>query len=359
MGIRIDANELITLLDIMPANHNIMLTGKHGIGKSQILTKHFKDKGLKVVTLFLGQMSDPGDLIGLPHPNEQTGKTDFMPPYWWPTDGKPIVLFLDELNRARPEILQTVMDLTLNRKLAGKELPAGSRIICAVNDGEEYQLTDLDPALVSRFNIYEFRPTVPQWLLWAENNGINQNVIDFISEEPQILDGSEFRREDQGLEKSPDRRAWERVSELLNNSETITPQHKSFIAGIVGMAAATKFFAFISSHRLLSAKDILLGTFSSVKEKLVRYSTPDLATVNDSLFRYIETASYPTAEKSKVAINLGKYYDLLAESNLREAQAHFANIYSGASYPQAIVFILTECRPLYKKISDFIQSIGL
>ena len=32
--------------------------------------------------------------------------------------GKPIVLFLDELNRARPEILQTVMDLALNRKLA-------------------------------------------------------------------------------------------------------------------------------------------------------------------------------------------------------------------------------------------------
>ena len=28
-----------------------------------------------------------------------------------------VALFLDELNRARPEILQTVMDLALNRKL--------------------------------------------------------------------------------------------------------------------------------------------------------------------------------------------------------------------------------------------------
>jgi MoxR-like ATPase len=44
-----------------------MLTGKHGIGKSQILKQFFEERGQKVVILFLGQMSDPGDLIGLPH----------------------------------------------------------------------------------------------------------------------------------------------------------------------------------------------------------------------------------------------------------------------------------------------------
>lgn len=59
----------------------------------------------KKSTLFLGQMSDPGDLLGLPTKDEATGKTTFMPPYWFPIDDKPIVLFLDELNRARPEIL--------------------------------------------------------------------------------------------------------------------------------------------------------------------------------------------------------------------------------------------------------------
>jgi MoxR-like ATPase len=90
-------------------------------------------------------------------------------PYWIPIRVKPIfdcpggfppvVLFLDELNRARPEILQTIMDLTLNKILAGKKLPSGSQIISAVNEGEEYQLTDLDPALISRFNIYYFSPS--------------------------------------------------------------------------------------------------------------------------------------------------------------------------------------------------------
>lgn len=96
----------MTLLEVTPSWQNIMLTGRHGIGKSQILTKYFETKGMPVKTLFLGQMSDPGDLLGLPTKDEATGKTTFMPPYWFPIDGKPIVLFLDELNRARPEILQ-------------------------------------------------------------------------------------------------------------------------------------------------------------------------------------------------------------------------------------------------------------
>ena len=113
MAIAIDTQGLTTVLDVTPSWQNIMLTGKHGIGKSQILTNYFKTKDMTVKTLFLGQMSDPGDLLGLPTKDEMTGRTTFMPPYWFPTDGKPIVLFLDELNRARPEILQTVMDLVL------------------------------------------------------------------------------------------------------------------------------------------------------------------------------------------------------------------------------------------------------
>ena len=215
MAIAINSNELLTVLELTPSWQNIMLTGRHGIGKSQILTKYFEAKGMMVKTLFLGQMSDPGDLLGLPHKDEATGKTTFMPPYWFPIDGKPIVLFLDELNRARPEILQTVMDLVLNRKLAGRPLPEGSRIISACNDGEEYQLTDLDPALVSRFNIYTFRPSVEEWLLWAEREGLAERVISFISANPDMLDRSGDTKEDQGLEKDPDRRAWEKVARLL------------------------------------------------------------------------------------------------------------------------------------------------
>ncbi len=356
MSVRINANELEKLLAVTPASQNIMLTGKHGIGKSQILEKFFTARGERVVILFLGQMSDPGDLIGLPRLDEKTGKTLFMPPYWFPTDDKPVVLFLDELNRARPEVLQTIMDLTLNRTLAGRKLPEGSRVISAVNDGEEYQLTDLDPALVSRFNIYEFKPAAQEWLLWAAKAGLDSRVIDFISENPDMLDGGAFTREDQGLEKSPDRRGWERVSTVLKTNE-VTPLLKTVIAGIVGMPAASKFFATINQKKLPSARDILLGDFAKQKAAIKKCNTPELATMNESIFRFIETNSYEEKDSEKVVSNFAAYFDYLSGEKFREAQAHFANLYSSSVYPAVMTFIIMKCPQLYKKITEFVESI--
>ena len=93
--ISINTKELYRVLEATPDSQNVMLVGKHGIGKSQILSNFYGQKGMCVIALFLGQMSDPGDLIGLPRLNETTGRTEFMPPYWFPTTDEPIVLFLD------------------------------------------------------------------------------------------------------------------------------------------------------------------------------------------------------------------------------------------------------------------------
>ena len=116
MAIAINTKELETLLEVTPSWQNIMLAGRHGIGKSQILTNYFEAKGMRVVALFLGQMSDPGDLLGLPNKDEATGKTTFMPPYWFPVDGEPIVLFLDELNACSQEVQKAFYSLIYERR---------------------------------------------------------------------------------------------------------------------------------------------------------------------------------------------------------------------------------------------------
>jgi len=341
-----------------PESQNILLAGKHGIGKSQILTNYYKKTGIKVIPLFLGQMSDPGDLIGLPYKNETTGKTEFMPPYWFPTDGTPIVLFLDELNRARPEVLQTIMDLALNKTLAGKSLPKGSRIISAVNTGDEYQLTDLDPALVSRFNVFEFMPSVPEWLLWAEKSGIDERIISFVSQNPDYLDGAALRKEDMGLEKTPDRRGWERISDIIKGKPNVSDEiYKKISAGIIGMPAATKFFAAISKNSVLSAQEILTQDFKDVEDTLKKYSTPTLAIVNESLFRYIESKNYDKSKTVEIARNLDKYFGMLILEMKQEAMGHFANLFTSEPYQSVAAFIMMNIPSLQAKIMKFIQSI--
>ena len=355
MAININTKELRLLLESTPPSHNIMLSGKHGIGKSQIITNFFEAKGMKVVALFLGQMSDPGDLIGLPNKDDETGKTIFMPPYWFPTDGKPVVLFLDELNRARPEILQTIMDLALNRRLAGRELPPGSRIISAVNDGEEYQLTDLDPALVSRFNIYNFKPTAGEWLLWASQAGLDKHVIDFIENNNRMLDGDGSASEtSSSLEKTPDRRGWERVSDILKNTPTITGTTKKVVAGIVGARAAAEFFESFSQNTVISGESVLKD-FDRQKGTLEKYPMHDLSIVNESLFRAIENGKH--GQELAAADNLLKYMNWLIVSGKRESMAHFCSVFEGATYTKANLFMMSKAPKCFKAITDFIKNL--
>lgn len=355
MAININTKELRNLLESTPPSHNIMLSGKHGIGKSKIITDFFTAKGQKVVTLFLGQMSDPGDLIGLPNKDGETGKTIFMPPYWFPTDNQPVVLFLDELNRARPEILQTIMDLALNRKLAGRELPAGSRIVSAVNDGEEYQLTDLDPALVSRFNIYNFRPTIGEWLLWASQAGIDKHVTEFIENNNRMLDGDGAATESSSsLEKTPDRRGWERVSDILRNTPTITGTTKKVVAGIVGAKAAAEFFESFNQSSVISAESVL-EDFDRQKSTLGKYPVHDLAIINESIFRCIENGKQGTGDKA--AENLLKYMNWLVLGGKRESMAHFCSIFEGATYTKANLFMMRKAPKCFKTITDFIKNL--
>lgn len=358
--IKINAKSLEYVLKVTPPEQNVMLVGRHGIGKSKILEDYYTKQNIKVVTLFLGQMSDPGDLIGLPQKNEKTGQTDFLLPYWFPADNTPIVLFLDELNRARPEVLQTIMDLTLNRKLAGKSLPKGSRIISAVNNGDQYTLTELDPALVSRFNVYEFVPTVSEWLLWAEGTGIDKRIIEFISENQNMLDGTEYDKSVMGLERSPDRRSWERLSNVMKNMTGMGQQELEVISGIIGTAAASRFFSSISEHKIINAAEILnTNKFSSIKQSLMEYKVPELAIINESIFRYLDVENYDSSNEDKILTNLEAYFYTIRAMKSKEPMAHFVNLFTAANYPHAVVTIATKCeKTIYNHIQEFISDIG-
>ena len=356
-NINITTTELLSLLDITPADQNLMLVGNHGIGKSEILTEYFSGKGMKVVPLFLGQMSDPGDLIGIPNRNDTTGKTEIMPPYWFPLDGKPVVLFLDELNRARPEVLQTIMDLALNRTLAGRRLPDGSRIISAVNAGDQYQLTDLDPALVSRFNVVTFRPTVQEWLLWAEKVGVDARVRDFIRENPMWLDKNPDAKEgaDTGLDKTPDRRGWKRVSDILKTAGDISPIVAKAIAAIVGPKAASALAGSVSARKILSGREVLQN-FEKHLPTLKGYELHQLSVVNDGIFRHLEVENLSGQARENAKRNIDAYFTFLSKER-KEAAAHFANLYVQGTYPKAVSFMARECQVLTMAMVMYVKSI--
>ena len=360
--VKVNTQELLKVLNNTPSEQNIMLAGAHGIGKSKILTDFYKkEKKLPVIAFFLGQMSDPGDLIGLMHKNRDTGKSEFLPPYWWPLEDKPVVLFLDELNRARPEILQSVMDLTLNRTLAGKSLPSGSIVISAINNGDHYQITDLDPALVSRFNLYEFSPTQKDWIIWATDTKIDKRVIAFIQKNPIFLDtANEFKdgekTDETDLEKTPDRRAWERVSNLIKNQKVIDNTYVKIIAGIVGISASVNFRKSIKDVAKLDPDKILfkfnLDMFKGLKLQ-------DFILANDQLVLLINNNKYNKPKTKKMVTNLIKYIQFMKLNKLQEGVAHFASLLENPNFEKVLGFVFGESEELASEISEYIKEIGL
>ena len=360
MVIRIDAHELYQVLQLTPPEQNILLVGKHGIGKSEIISQFYRQRRkMPVIPFFLGQMSDPGDLIGLLHKDEVSGRSVFLPPYWWPAADQAVVLFLDELNRARPEILQAVQDLTLNKTLAGKTLPQGSMVIAAVNAGEEYQLTELDPALVSRFNLYEFAPTVEDWLLWASEHNVDSRVITFIQQHPEYLDGdnpdADAAIATAGLLKTPDRRAWAKVSDFVGNHQELEDIHFKLITGMVGSRASLAFRQSLASQRGLSPEQLLLQ-FSKHRSKLKKLEIQDFASLNEQVLLWLNGGHCPEKRADSARKNLLNYLQYLHKAKQQEAIAHFASLVQSPKFGTAMGFV-AESMDLIDFLSEYLEAI--
>lgn len=352
----INTEDLYEILKVTPCEQNIMLAGKHGIGKSQILTSYFEKQGLPVITLFLGQMSDPGDLLGLPHFNEAKNCTEFVPPFWFPQNNQPVVLFLDELNRARPEILQTIMDLALNKKLAGRKLPEGSRLISAVNSGNEYELTELDPALVSRFNIYNFEPSVQNWISWAAENGIDNRIISYIQKKPDYLE-SIFNEDVENLTKTPDRRAWEKVSSIIKPITEFKPLHIKILSGLIGYEAASDFItsSMKSQEKRLTGLD-LLSSGKNVFQAIQSIKNQEISLLINEIFGILEcTQGISEDVLTKYSENLQAFINYLIENKRYEAVAYFTSLFAAKGGTNASKFLLEKCTSTVSALRDFVE----
>ena len=165
----------------------MLLRGRHGVGKSEVVYQTAATRGLPVVERRASQMTE-GDLLGLP----DTADTDidgrkattWNAPDWLVTAcTQPVVLFLDEVDRATMEVRQGLFELTDSRKINGWHLHADTLIIAAVNGGEhgaQYQVGEMDPAELDRWTVFDVEPSAEDWLKWA-NGKVDSVLWDFVN----------------------------------------------------------------------------------------------------------------------------------------------------------------------------------
>ena len=245
---------------VLSARFPIILRGRHGIGKSEIVYQIEQELSFTggVVERRASQMTE-GDLIGLPSISD--GTTRWNPPDWFDRAcHSGVLLFLDEIDRATPEVRQGIFELTDSRKINGHELHPNTVIVAAVNGGEsssEYQVGEMDPAELDRYTVFDIEPTVEDWLSWADSR-VEGVIWDFINENRNHLEHSNGSYEPGKI--YPSRRSWARLSETLAaiDKELDSPTLFSLSQGFVGFEAAISFRDFHLNHdRLVTIEDII------------------------------------------------------------------------------------------------------
>lgn len=259
------------VLKNMPVDKSVLLRAKHGVGKSSVIRQACEEMGIQYFDVRLSQC-EVGDIKGLPFKNEEKKITEFLKCYWWPRDmNSQGVLFFDELNRASKDTLQAVFEICLDRRLDGEPLPKGWRVVAAINADDDYDVVELDPALLDRWFIIDFDPSVQEWVDWARSAKLHPAVVDFVARNPNLLDPPVGSLEAGRV--YPSRRSWAALSDCLNSMNIIEQNDVSMLTmiakGWVGRETALPFEKFVTSEfSYLRAEDVL-NDFDKYREKIV------------------------------------------------------------------------------------------
>jgi hypothetical protein len=135
---------------------NVMLIGLHGVGKTQVVLDLCKEKGLKMKYFSCATLDPYTDLVGVPVPREDGEGAEYLKMVRPREVDEAEIIFMDEFNRADPKVHNALMEIILFRTINGEPLPNLRMIWAAMNPpGQEYDVEDLDPALLDRFDVYE------------------------------------------------------------------------------------------------------------------------------------------------------------------------------------------------------------
>lgn len=272
----------VSLPYLFKAQHTPFMWGHAGIGKSTVIKQYAQEKGYKFFPFYLGTQSDLGDILGLASfVKDENGSeiaTTFATPLWLkdtieycvnnPDSGA--IIFLDEFNRARRDILNGMFSLALDKTFHTLKLPDNCHIIAAGNPPtEEYFVTDVDEtALMARFTHIKLEPTFDEWMKYAKDANFEPTILSFLLEQPELLeDGkSEFK-----LPVKVDRRSYERLNRLFKVN---TPPDllEKLAYGIIGIERSVAYKLHLQNTvKPLDADQVFDGSGMSV---ITEWSNP-------------------------------------------------------------------------------------
>jgi len=149
-----------------------------------------------------------------------------------------------------------------SRKINGHYLHEDTIIFAAIDGGEhgeQYQVSEFDPAELDRWSVWDIEPTVEDWLAWGKEN-VDPLVWDYINNNREHL---EHKGDIEPNKRYPSRRSWKRLNDVLVGADLMkeaSPAMFQIANSFVGFEAAVSFNDYaVNYERVVTVEQLLNG----------------------------------------------------------------------------------------------------
>lgn len=279
-----------------PTGTPVVLVSQPGQGKTAVVYALAAERGYDVITI-VGSQKDRTDITGMPtlvdftvtRPDgtvDTVRQVEYAVEKWQRTvmESKRVVVFLDELNTAPPDVVSSLLTILADRRFPnGETMPEETVILGAMNDrdtGSEYH--DMSPALANRLCLAAYHMPLGAWLdgvrrAWGKTVGereqwLRRAIADFVDENPGYANmptdpmGETVSPTQYGFKSDPANgmiaahafpsyRSWDRLAtklahaSLLEDGSPDTELEHFYAGGMIGFKAAFAFREFLARRR--------------------------------------------------------------------------------------------------------------
>lgn len=346
-----------------------LVSGKHGIGKSQMIKSIAQELGGVCITIEGGTLKE-GEITGLPYQYQDVnGDTRFrFLPYYaieriqqeekrlfleagrkedTSTLGgdenryamndltpeqkldairsgkvKPVIIFIDEINRTENVVYKELMNILLTRSVNGYQFPWWVLFVGAMNPSTQnsiYATNEMDPAQLDRFLKIKVGDNASEWLKYGKVAGLDPQILTFIKENPKCLSSQEKDLNDEE-KPTPSPRGWDMVDTLLksepmlrkffadkeNDPKVVERDMKNLVSAKLGSSVATMFFAsLVSQSRALMPEEIFAddANLSKLGGTISKLSAAKKVQTCDLMLSYLkENIEFMMLDKNRFVI---------------------------------------------------------
>jgi hypothetical protein len=144
----------------------VLLVGAPGVGKTACVQQAFDYTCVMLTSAMVEE-----DIAGIPYRDgkfdRRTVPATFEDLACAAEKGQTTCLFLDELDKARRAVADTLLTLVQSRRSGGAILPESTCIVAAANPPEFGGGDGISDAMLNRFCVVEWLPEPSVWAAWA------------------------------------------------------------------------------------------------------------------------------------------------------------------------------------------------